>query len=383
MKSGSESRGRRWTPPAIAAVVGIVMLLIIGLVYDVFLRDRVIELSEEKLSELLNMNVKFDHYEFIDGASLEVSGLHIESPYAREDYQQVNDYHTDWISARIGRIRLSDFSYERLIKNSECSASKVIIDSVTVQVYRDKTIPNPPFVHKELPASLLRAIGGSVSVDTILISHVNIVYEERTHHSEKPGKISFNNLSAECYHLTNDAERLALNPYFVITGRANVQDKAQLTANIRFDLSSENDAFTMTASAQPFDAQILNPVITGVLPARITGGAVKALQIEVDANDDRATGTLVFEYSGMQFELLDTDGESKSWLVNLAGKAMTRNENLRSENNFREGVVDFSRRKDRFIFNYWWNSLKSGIVDVMVSDAGKLLKLDEKAAATD
>ena len=50
--------------------------------------------------------------------------------------------------------------------------------------------------------------------------------------------------------------------------------------------------------------------------------------------------------------------------------------------NYEQGQIDFERRKDRFIFNYWWNSLKSGIVDAMLSDAGKLFNLDEKAKET-
>lgn len=383
MTSGkTKSKRKKWSAGAIAAVVVISLLLVFGLVYDFFLKDQVVKLSEAKLSEMLKMNVSFDSYQFVDGSSLEIRGLHIESPYLKEDYREVNAHHTDWISARIGYIKLADFSYERLFNHDECSASLVMVDSVYIDVYRDKTLPNPPFKLKKMPASVLQSLAGPVNVDTILLSHINIVYEERTKHAAHPGRISFNNLSAECFNLTNDSARLAENPIFTITARADVQDEAHITADIRFDLASERDEFHLSAASEPFDAQILNPVITGVLPAKITGGSVEDLQLDMSATYERATGTLIFEYSGMQFKLLDDAGDAQSWLATLAAKSVIRNENLRSENNFREGEVDFSRRKDRFIFNYWWNSLKSGMVDVMVSDAGKLMNLDEKARET-
>lgn len=383
MSAPSDTRKRKFSVTAMVVATIVLLLLLFGMIYHFFLKDEVISVSGAKISELINMDVSFDGYEFIDGASLEITGLVIKSPYAKEDYREVNARHTDWIIAKISRIRLDNFDYERLIDDHECSASKITIDSAWVEVYRDKTLPEPLFIYKALPASLLRMIEGSVNVDTLIMNNIFIQYEERTKHATEPGKITFQNLSAECYHLTNDSARLAANPYFTIHASTQVLEKAVIKADIRFDLSSENDEFTMTAEGGSFDASILNSVIVGVLPAKITDGEVKRMQIEMTANDDRATGNMEFEYADMKFDLLtNDDSKFKSWLATAAGRTIIRKDNLSTQNNYRSGEIAFDRRKDRFIFNYWWNSLKSGIVDVMVSDTGKMINLDEKAKET-
>lgn len=377
----SRNRNFRNTALVILAIIGIFVAAVF--VYQIFIKDSVTRISAEKISELINMEVTFDSYEVFDGNSIEITGLVIKSPYLLEDYKTVNTHHADWIRASISRIRLDKFDYERLIEDKEFSASLITIDSAMVRVYRDKTLPDPPYKYKPLPASLLRKIEASVNVDTLILNRVNIQYEERTKHSSQPGKITIENLSAKCFHLTNDSARLAVDPYFTVDAKSTVLKEADVQANIRFDLTSMQDEFQMSATVGAFNAIVLNNIITGVLPAKITDGKVKGINMEFDGNDDRAVGTIDFQYEEMKFDLLgDDQSKFKSWLATAAGKAVVRKDNLQTNNNYQKGTISFDRRKDRFIFNYWWNSLKSGVVDVMMSDTGKMFNLDEKAKET-
>lgn len=378
--NNKRSRNRNFSNTALVvlAIIGIFAAAVF--VYQIFIKDSVTRISAEKISELINMEVTFDSYEVFDGNSIEITGLVIKSPYLLEDYKTVNAHHADWIRASISRIRLDKFDYERLIEDKEFSASSITIDSAMVRVYRDKTLPDPPYKYKPLPASLLRKIEASVNVDTLILNRVNIQYEERTKHSSQPGKITIENLSAKCFHLTNDSARLAADPYFTVDAKSTVLKEADVQANIRFDLTSMQDEFQMSATVGAFNAIVLNNIITGVLPAKITDGKVKGIHMEFDGNDDRAVGTIDFQYEEMKFDLLgDDESKFKSWLATAAGKAVVRKDNLQTNKNYQKGTISFDRRKDRFIFNYWWNSLKSGVVDVMMSDTGKLFNLDEKA----
>ena len=361
-------------------IILLVLLLIGWGIYHLFLKDGVVEVSGEAISKLIGMDVRFDSYEFLDDASLEITGLVIKSPYPKEDYREVNDFHTDWIIAKIGRIRLDDFDYKRLIQYREWSASKITVDSATVDIYRDKTLPEPPFVYKPLPATALRKLRGSVNVDTLFLTGSSIRYVERTENAPEPGEIVFANLNARCFHLTNDSARLAENPFFEIHATTRVFEKADLEADMQFDMGSAREAFKLEADVGAFDAEVLNAMVSGVLPARITEGDIRGMRILMRADEDRMTGELEFDYGDMKFDLLPYENEEwKSGMATTAGKLIIRKDNLPERNNHRVGELSFDRRKDRSIFNYWWNGLKSGIVDVMMSDAGKAINLDEKA----
>ncbi len=376
-KSNSQNGVLATTPRKI--IVGILVLALLYLAYVLFIKDGVVKVSGSAISRLIDMDVRFESYEFLNGGSLEITGLVITSPYPREKYRDENEYQRDWISAEIGSIRLENFDYERLIEYREWFASKITIDSARITIYKDKTLPEPPFEYKGLPATLLQKIEGSVKVDTIDINHMLIQYDERNKHSDAYGVITFNDLTAECYNLTNDSAALTRNPTFRIVANTRAFDRAEIEADIRFDMTHPNDAFTMKATVGPVAATTLNSMVAEVLPAVITDGEIHGMNLDMAADDDRSSGTLEFEYSDLKFKVDNGDeGSLGSVLATAAGRVIVRKNNLPG-GNYRVGEIGFDRRKDRFIFNYWWNSLKSGLVDVMMSDAGRVIKLDEKA----
>lgn len=273
--NNTSSRSSNLSKTTVVVLVVLGVLVAAFFIYQVFIKESVTKISEEKISELINMEVTFDSYEVFDGNSIEITGLVIKSPYLLEEYKTVNEHHTDWIRASIAKIRLDKFDYERLIEDHEFSASSITIDSAMVRVYRDKTLPEPPYEYKPLPASLLRKVEASINVDTLILNRVNIQYEERTKHSNQPGKITFENLSAKCFNLTNDSTRLAEDPYLTVDAESTVLKEAEAKANVRFDLTSMQDDFQMSATVESFNAIILNNIIMGVLPAKITDGQVK------------------------------------------------------------------------------------------------------------
>lgn len=348
--------------------------------YHIFFKKEITEISSAKLSDMLGMEVDFDSYDFIDENTLVIKGLSIKTPYPRSRYEQENEYQTDWIIARISHVSLGKFNYKELIQNNRFYASHIEIDTAEVEVYRDKTLPEPPFKKKPLLSTIFSDIKADIKVDTVLLRQINITYLEKTKFSEDPGKITFENLYATGYHLTNDTVRLRENPYFTIDAQTDVMGQAKITSNVVFNLLDDHDSFTFNAEVSAFPATMLNPAITGVLPGKITEGSVESIEVQFEGNDDNSTGKVNFQYKDIQFKLFDDEEESeiKSFAATQLGRAAVRKTNMKDDNNYRQGDIYFERKKDRFIFNYWWNSLKSGLTDVMLTDAAKLFINNDK-----
>lgn len=358
----------------------VAMLVVTAVICYFLFKERMIEISSEKLSELTNMDVKFDSYRLLDTRTLEFSGLSISSPYDQKDYRQVNKHETDWIGISIASIRLHNFDYVQLMQDKKFIATSIDLEGVEIDVYRDKTLPDEPFRFKPLFASLLRKLNTELQVDTINIKNANIRYFERHLHADKPGIINFTNTNATCTNLTNNADRLALNPQFKIVAQSKLMGKAPINMTGNFDLTSKKDYFTISATVGAFSAIILNKILTGVLPIEVLEGEVKGVDIVFNANDDKATGTIDFRYEDVKFDVAsEEDSKIKSFFRNTMAKAVLKKNNLESSRRYRQGEIDFVRLKDKSIFNYWWNASKSGIMDIMINDAGKLLNLEEKA----
>lgn len=351
----------------------------IVLVYHLFFKQEVIEISSSKLSEIMNMDVDFDSYEIFEENILEIHGLTIKSPYPKRRYGEVNKYHTDWILAKINKIKLENFDYNQFIQYDRFHATNIAIDTAEVRVYRDKRLPDPPYKYKALLSTLFAKLDADIKIDTLHLRKVDITYREQTKFSPDPGKISFKSLYATGYQLTNDSSLLAQNPYFIVDARADVMGKAKIDAHMVFNLENENDLFTFSADVESFAAPLLNPVFEGVLPAKISAGQVKKIALQFSATDERARGTVDFEYKDLEFELFDDpDHKIKSIITTQIAKTALRSKNVKEENNYEQGEIYFERRKDKFIFNYWWNSLKSGLIDALLSDtADAVLKSRE------
>ncbi len=367
----------------IILLVAIALLLsLVGLYYfyQYPVKDKIIQVSSEEVSDLINMEVRFDNYRFFNGNNLELSGLSIRSPYLKEDYKAVNPHHVDWLNAKFKNVRIYNFDYLQFIKNRRFRASSIEIEGADIEVYRDKTLPEPPFEHKPLVATLLRKLNADVGVDTLFIRSSRVHYYEKTEFSDQPGKLNFENLYASGYNLTNHPEKLSADPIFTLDVRARLMGEATISAKVLFDLTSEADFFEMTAEVAPFEAHILNQMIGGVLPIEIQEGQFKGIDLDFQADEDRSSGWVDFEYENMKFEFTNTEESGlKSFVSNKALGLAIRKNNLKDKRNYRQGRIEFERRKDRFIFNYWWNSLKSGLINTMMSDAAKFLNLDEKA----
>lgn len=368
----------------IKVIIWSVVLLLVTVVICFFLfRERMIEISSEKLSELMNMDVKFDSYKLLDSRTLEFTGLSISSPYEQKNYREVNKNQADWIGISIASIRLHNFDYGKLIQDKKFIASSIDLEGAEIDVYRDKSIPEEPFRYKPLFASLLRKLNTELQVDTINIENTNIRYFERHAHSDEPGMISFTGTSATCTNLTNNSELLAENPQFKIEAKSRLMGKAQIYMTGNFDMTSKSDYFTIVAKVGAFSATILNQILMGVLPVEVMGGEVHGVDIVFNANDNKATGTIDFRYEDMKFDVAtQEESKLKSFFRNTLAKAVFHKNNLESSRRYRQGEIDFVRLKNKSIFNYWWNASKSGILDIMVNDTGKFLKLDEKATKT-
>ncbi len=377
-----DTSGKKKTPGLVKIIMALLLVVIVVvLAYFLYGKKKVIEISSEKLSELLNMDVSFDSYELISGNNLEISGLSIVTPYPQSEYKKHNKYHTDWLSIKIRKIRLDNFDYQRLIENNHFYASSVTIDSAEIDVYRDKTLPNPPFKHKPLWATMLRKVKTELNVDTLFLRNSNVRYFEKSVHSDTAGRVHFEKTFASCYGLTNNPDKLRSNPLLVIDMQGNVMGEAEIKAKAIIDLSSENDEFTLTARAGSFDAVHMNRILSGVLPVEITGGLVKGVHVEMKADEYNADGIVELEYADLEFDLFSAEEHSnlKSFLANTAAKVIIHKNNLRSDDRFRVGKIEFERFRDRSIFNYWWKATQTGVVDAMMTDAGKLFQLDEKA----
>jgi len=58
-----------------------------------------------------------------------------------------------------------------------------------------------------------------------------------------------------------------------------------------------------------------------------------------------------------------------------------KNKNLKGSKNYRQGEYEFTRIREKAIFNYWWNCIKTGILYTVAPATDKTKKRRRKASS--
>jgi hypothetical protein len=120
-----------------------------------------------------------------------------------------------------------------------------------------------------------------------------------------------------------------------------------------------------------FDLTEINPMVTNLLPAKVVSGKVKKVIIpHVEANDDFATGKLLFYYNDLYVDILDekqtTWSKVKTGTIGwVANDLVVNNDNPTKSGKMKTGTIYAPRIKELGFPNYFWRCTFSGLKSTM------------------
>jgi len=191
-----------------------------------------------------------------------------------------------------------------------------------------------------------------------------ITYREQT--GSKPGTIFFNRLQTDIRNFTNDPKLISTGATMTASGSTYLMGKALVEGVFRFPLNSPCDTFSFTGRTGKIELDILNPMITNLLPVQISSGIIDSLTITgLQGNSFFAKGRLDVSYHGLQVNLRPKNKriinywKTELWQF-LANLALPQ-ENPGYFGKYRKGYIWNQRNDEKGFFNYFWKSVLSGL----------------------
>jgi hypothetical protein len=316
--------------------------------------------------------------------SLYVKGFHLVPLYSRHDYTRKLGFQTDRMDIYVGRIDIRRLNFRELILGGKLMAGLVEIDSLLLDNYRDKRVPRRPGFKPAMPQDGIRKLKAYLKIDTVLLKNGKAAYAEQV--NAEPGTIYFDKMEGILTGLTNDSLLLNAGLVSVLKGTAWLMGKGKLDATVRFKFGDKRNSFTFSANLGSIDLREINPMLTKLLPAEVKSGKINRLEMPmVTANDDIATGKLLFYYNDLSIAV--TSQKKSTWtsikkgVVNfVANDLIVNNDNPTKSGKMKTGMIYFRRDKEKGIINFLWKSALSGLKSTMGfnSDEQKELKKAEK-----
>jgi hypothetical protein len=251
------------------------------------------------------------------------------------------------------------------------------IEKMTTQLmlnaYRDKRVP---FKHgyKKLPIEQLNALPFGLKIDSIVLNKSYVKYEEFAEDADSSGHVFFQDLYATIKNVDNtpgQTQQTTLLADASFMGEGKVHLKAEFPTN-------PAKRHHVSGVIEKLDFKHLNTILEPVLKVRAEEGFLDKLTFSFVANSSHADGKMTMDYRDLKLvtfrskpkkgfiqKLFDTDDDKvqkagfKTFIINTFIIRKDRDKKQPFES--RSGTIDFDRNKSKYIFNYWWKAVSTGV----------------------
>lgn len=357
-----------WIVLAVVLVV-ILLIFLIPSFIERSIKNKLLESVENKTKYRLELG----DVELVGWHGLSITSIKMQPKLDKDAFNKANKYNSDWISVEVDKVLLEGVDWKRYFSHKSFYAERLCIVSPNIYAFRDKTLANPPFVQKALPSQLLREAPLPFTVPKIEIKQGKVTYEEIPPKGGSPLQVPFTELDGQMLHLSSDSVYYKNNPV-ALAATGKILDKIDARMAYSFETTDKKDKFILEGHLGAFEASLLNQYVIPQTSLEIASGHVDSIWFKMEANVDVSEGILHLDYHDLKLKAKPKKKPKKFVeLKALAAKLFVKEQNevLQHE---KLGHIHFERTKDRFIFNYIWNSFKTGVASVVMNVPDKLLE---------
>lgn len=219
---------------------------------------------------------------------------------------------------------------------------------------------------KNYPQLALRRLALPLTIDTVLLQHIDVAYTEYNPIAQKKGTVELGNLQGRILNVTNDSLQLLHKNHALATLNTRVLNAAALFVKIDFKLDSKNADFHYQGHIGAMDMKALNPLAESLGLVKIEQGQVQKADFDVQANLKGSRGKMNFYYTALKVALLKETEEGaapkkKGFLSFLANKLVIKDANPSQGEKVRTAEIRFERTPAASFFNLLWKSVFTGI----------------------
>jgi len=271
---------------------------------------------------------------------------------------------TDRMDISAESLTFSSMDVKLFFERNWFIAGSLNIDSLFISAYRDKNDHRIPVVSKSVQ-QLLKEIPFYTVIDSIKVNDSEILYEEIAEGASTSGKISFNGVNATLTGFTSDSNLFSKYNALQLDATCRFMNKGKLRAHYSFPLNTDKTVFDCSGELADMPLQEINSILEPGENISIKDGFIESMKFSFHANEHASDGEMEMRYHHLKIELLNKkDGEAglvEDVLSFLANQFIIKEENPSPGQPVRITKISYPRDPTRFIFNYSWKSLLSGI----------------------
>lgn len=235
-------------------------------------------------------------------------------------------------------------------------SNQINLNQVNANIYRSKIPPDDTII-KKLYSQTLRELPFILEVQQLNLNNSTLIYEEETATSNKAGKLTFTNFSAQIKNINSGYKKTKL-PNVQAQINCKFMNDSKLTALWTFNPMNKSDDFNIKGSIFNFSAEKMTPFIKPYLHATAQG-MIEEVRFNFNGNNTDAKGTFGINYENLKVTVYNPHTGKERKAINLVGNLLLKSN---TKNEYKEvDIKTVKRNQDRSFFNLFWLCIEQGL----------------------
>jgi hypothetical protein len=296
--------------------------------------------------------------------SLQAERFSVLPNYKDYNFTSRHEFQTDCITAEFNHISFVSFSASDYFELNDIIISKVEIDSMDINIFRDR---RKKFRHKKKPVlqNILYDYPGKINIDSVHVMNGDVTYTEHGENSKEAGSIRFKKVNADFYHVTNDTVYKKQDAYLEFKSEARLMGAAKITFNLKAKLFDSTNTFFLNGNMSRLDVEQLNPLLERNVFIHAQSGIIDTMYFNLTGDNYSTSGEMVLLYHMLFVKVEAQYAVVPASLMQLLVSSITSRRildaNPMPHEKVRTGVIGFVRDPEKFVFNFYYKSILSGI----------------------
>ena len=325
-----------------------------------FRAEKLVSVSSDSMHSLTARGIVYSSTSNI----LAIDSFSVHPNYTDYDFTSRYEFQTSRIEAVFSNIYLYDFCAADYFSSGNLMSSWIEIGKMDMKVFRDK---RKVFRHTNKPVfqNLIYSYPGSVQIDSIGLSDGNVTYAEHAEEANESGCISFNEINAKIYKVSNDTIYKTHSAFLELKGNALLMGKGKMTILLKGRIFDSQNTFSLDGTLLDLEADELNPILEKSAFVYVTSGKIDTMNFSFTANNTKATGkmTLLYHELFVTVKNKHTDDTTafRERFISFIANRRVLDSNPVPGKEVRVGIIDSERDPERFLIHYCFRSILSGM----------------------
>jgi len=328
--------------------------------------------NEIQQTKLVKLNLS------TDDSVLTCEKLFFKTTVPQNDFFTIKEYQCDLPYVEMTDFSLKGIDGDLILEKNYFSAREARASFVYFKSIRDKHYPYEPNKIVMMPQDQIMGIETPFYLKKVIIENGKIDYIEIPSNSVGSGKLWIDKIKLNAENLTNDRSLLAKNDTMHITMEGYLYSVGLIQIFANMPLTDPQKRHYVYGKIGSFDPSVINHITVNCAQIKISKCNIESGEFEFFADSKESIGTMDLRFQKLRMKILTKDGNRLKGdnLKSLVASLFITHNNPEPGKDPIIGEIHWNRDKSRWITNYWWKSLFSGINGIVMSRSAQLKTLE-------